>query len=176
MPLSSILTTNPVNQNFLHTNKFSFYFPTMPWVNFFVQSVNFPDVNTSDVFVPTGQGMTYRHGDTLQYDYLSITTAIDEDMKVFEEMYNWLKALTSPTKFAEYVKNGGFKNLNKPYTDAVLILYTNSNSYNFKFTFKDCHPVSITGLNFDFASSPETTPTMTVTYRFDYFELERLSA
>lgn len=176
MSIGSLISTNPVNQNFLHTNKFSFYFPTMPWINFFVTSVNFPNVNTNDVYVPTIQGNTYRHGDTLQYDYLSITALIDEDMKVMEETYNWLKALTSPTKFPEYIKNGNFKNLNKPYTDAVLILYTNANVYNFKFTFKECHPVSMTGLTFDTTSSPEVTPSFTVNYRFDYYELERINA
>lgn len=178
MSLNSVLTQTPVNQNFLHTNKFSFFFPGLPWTNFFVQSVSIPGVSTSAVYVPTQQNPTFRHGDTLVYDTLSITVLIDEDMKVWEENYNWLRALTSPKKFSEYIKNrpSAFPNLTKPYTDAVLILDTNSNNYNFKFTFKDCHPIALTGIGLSQASSPDTTPSATITYQYDYYELERVNS
>lgn len=175
MAISSVLTDIPTNQNYVHSNKFSFYFPTLSFTRFFVQSVNVPDVSTQEVFVPTQFNPTYRHGDQLNFDPLAITVLVDEDLRVWEESFNWLRALTSPTKYSEYIKNGGFKSLSTPYADAVLIINTNSNIPNLKFTFKDCHPTSLTGLSFSSASSPETTMSATITYRYDYYTLERLT-
>lgn len=176
MTTQSILTEVPVNQNYVQPNKFSFYFPTLSFTRFFVQSVNIPDVSTQEVFIPTQFNPTYRHGDQLNFDPLVITVLVDEDMKVWEESFNWLRALTSPKQYSEYIKNGGFKNLNTPYADAVLIINTNSNIPNLKFTFKDCHPTALTGLGFSSSASPDQPMTASITYRYDYFTIERFSS
>ena len=168
---NSLLTRIPENSNFVQTTKFTFIVPNLPFAKYFCQSVTWPSVATSEVSIPTPFSDTYRHGDKLVYDPLSISFLVDEDLRVWEETYNWLKSLTNPINFRNYVRNTPDKNA---YYDGILTVNTNSNLPNLRMKFYNCHPVSLSGIQFSTTSSADETPTADLTLRYDYFEIERL--
>lgn len=168
----SLLTQIPDNTNFLQLTKFTLFFPDLPFARYFCQSVVFPGVSTNAVMVPTKMTNTYRHGDTLAYDNLTITALVDEDFRVYEETYNWLRNLTTPIRYADYPTNK--VNDGPLYNDAILTVYTNSNIANFRVKFRDCHPISLGGIQFNYSDTADNIPVVEITFRYDVFEIQRL--
>jgi hypothetical protein len=126
MTNKSLLTQIPENTSILQTTKFTFVFPNLPFARYFCQSVSIPGVSTTEVTVTSPFANTYRHGDKLRYDIFSINAIVDEDLRVWEETYSWLKALTKPTNFGEYGKTIDPSKL--LYYDAILTINTNANN------------------------------------------------
>jgi hypothetical protein len=144
----------------------------MPFLKYFCQSINLPGVATSAVSVETPFSATYRHGDKLVYDAFTVTVLIDEDLRVWEETYNWLRALTFPQEFRQYYRNTNGKQV--AYHDGILTVNTNANNPNIRIKFVNCHPVSLSGFSFSAAESAMTTITSEISFRYDYYEIDRL--
>lgn len=160
----------PENINNLQTNKFTFFVPNLPHPSYMCQSVTFPGVSTSEVLVETPFSPTYRHGDKLQYDPLVITFMIDEDMKNWEQTYNWFKGITFPHDHTEYNK---IKKENNIYCDAILTINRNSNTPNFRFKFLRCHPTALGPITFATTDDANMIPVADLTIRYDTFEIDR---
>jgi hypothetical protein len=173
MTTESLLTRIPENSSFLQATKFTFVFPTLPYLRYFCQTVSIPSVSTSAIEVPTPFSNTYRHGTTLRYEDFSVNCIVDEDLRVWEETYNWLKGLTRPTNFGEYITNRDRGDLKNLYHDGFLTVNTNANIPNIRFKFKDCHPVSLGAIQFNTTDNAENTITVDITFRYDHFTLDR---
>lgn len=161
----------PENTNLLQTNKFTFIIPNLPFVSYQCQSVSFPGVSTSEVLVETPLSATYRHGDKLQFDPLVLTFMVDEDMRNWEEAFNWIKGLTFPTSGREYTEQKK-KGL---YHDGTLTINKNSNIRNMRFYFTACHPTSLGPINFSTSDDANMVALADLTLRYDTFRIERNS-
>lgn len=168
----SALTQIPENTSFLQPTKFTFAIPTLPFLKYFCQTVNLPGVSTSAITVETPFSATYRHGDKLVYEGFSVSVIVDEDLRVWEETYNWLKALTFPKEFPQYIRYNDKQA--SPYHDAELTINNNANIPNIRVKFFDCHPTSIGGINFNVTDNADTTITTDIQFRYDRFEIERI--
>lgn len=174
MAIESFTTNTPDNTSILQATKFTFLIPDKPFLKYFCQTVTVPAVSTSEIQVATPFAATYRHGEKLSYDALTITALMDEDLRVWEETYNWIRSLTRPTSFAEYPRKSR-KTIKEPlYFDGFLTVNTNANNSNIRFKFRDCHPTAVGMINFDTKVNADSIPTCDFTFRYDYFELERL--
>lgn len=172
MSNTSVLTKIPVNTSFLQPTRFSFLFPELPFLRYFCQSVSIPGVSTNAVSIETPFSNTYRHGDKLNYDGLTITAIIDEDIRVWQETYDWLVSLTFPKDFTQYVR---FYDENRsPYHDGILTINTNANIPNVRMKFTNCHPVSLGAINFDTKLDASSVITTDISFRYDGFEITRL--
>jgi hypothetical protein len=172
MSNESMISKTPENTSILQSTKFTFLIPELPFARYFCQTVSLPGVSTTEVAVSSPFSNTYRHGDKLNYDVFSINAIVDEDLRVWEETYKWLVALTKPTKFSEYARTSfGDGRL---YFDGVLTINTNANNPNLRIKFKNCHPTSLGAINFNTAENAETIPTADINFRYDQFEIVRL--
>lgn len=169
----SALNLIPENTSLLQPTKFSFVFPTLPFLNYYFQTCSIPGVSTSPAPVETPFSNTHRHGDKLVYEVLTISALLDEDIRVWEESYNWIRSLTFPKEFPEYVKFRDAKN--SPYHDGLLTVMTNANIPNLRFKFLHCHPISLSSINFATTDNAESTMTVDITFRYDRYEMERIS-
>lgn len=172
MTTTSVLTKIPENTSFLQGNRFSFIFPTLPFLRYFCQSVMIPGVSTSPVPVSSPFVNTYRHGDKLVYEELTVSAIVDEDLRTWEETYNWIQSLTKPDKFSQYIRYRDKKAA--PYHDGELTINTNSNVPNIRFKFLDCHPISLSGINFSVQETAQTVMTINITFRYDQYYIDRL--
>ena len=170
MTATSVLTQIPDNTSFLQTTKFTFVIPNLPFAKYFCQTVTMPGVSTTEALVPTPLSDTFRTGDKLNYDPLTITFLIDEDLRVWEESYQWLVSLTKPVQFGQYRQKFPEK-----YYDAILTINTNANNPNLRFKFRNCHPVTLGSIQFATTDNADVTPVADLTFRYDYFEIERLN-
>ena len=166
-------SNTPQNSSILQLTRFTFIIPDKPFLKYFCQTVSIPTVSTSEVTVPTPFSNTYRHGDKLQYEALSITAIVDEDMRIWEETYSWLSSLTRPESFEQYPRKS-LQDKTPLYFDGYLTVNTNANNPNIRFKFHNCHPVSLGGIDFDTKTDADNIPTCTIQFRYDLFEVERL--
>lgn len=168
------MTTNsrllPANTNQFQTTKFTFIIPELPFASYFCQSATFPGVSTSEVLVPTPFSETYRHGDKLIYDPLVITFIVDEDLRNWEETYNWPRGLTYPHRFPEYQ----YQKKKGLYYDGTLTINKNSNLPNIRFKFTNVHPTSLGPFTVATTDDANMIVIADLTLRYDLFEVERI--
>ena len=175
MTIEPYTVNTPQNTSILQSTKFTFLIPDKPFLKYFCQTVNIPSVSTTEVAVPTPFSTTYRHGDKLVFDAFTITAIMDEDLRVWEETSKWLKSLTRPQSYDEYARKT-IRDVQTPlYFDGYLTVNTNANNPNIRVKFHNCHPTSIGMVSFDTKVDADVIPTADFTFRYDLFEIERLT-
>jgi hypothetical protein len=174
MSQTSALIKIPENTSFVQPNKFTFEFPTMPYLRYFLQSTLLPGVSTTaPVQYAMGFADAHRHGDKLVFDQLSVAALIDEDMRVWEETFDWLCALTKPDNFGQYAR---FKNpLGTLYHDAILTVNTNANNPNMRFKFTNVHPVTLGAINFAYNRNADEILLCDIVFSYDQYYIQRLT-
>ena len=173
MAIESFASNTPQNSSILQLTRFTFLIPDKPYLKYFCQTVSIPTVSTTPVAVPTQFSNTYRHGDKLDFEALTITAIVDEDMRIWEETYNWLKGLTRPSSSTEYLRKG-LQDKTPLYFDGYLTVNTNANNPNIRFKFHNCHPISLGSIDFDTKTNADNIPTCNIQFRYDLFEVERV--
>lgn len=178
------ITRNPTNIDLLQSTKFQVVFDRLPGVNYFCQTANFPGISLTEFPVSTPFVDLYFPGEKAIYDTFNITFLVDEDLRAWTEIHDWIRGLTFPTDFKEYVnmaKSSPQANIRASmrgspagYSTAIMTLYTNKNNPNFRIKLIDCFPTSVGSLIFNASDTAENIVTADATFRFSYYEYERL--
>lgn len=162
----------PINKSFLSNNKYEFVIQRLPNVVFFVQSINLPNITLASTQTQSPFVQINTPGGILTFEQLTINYIVDEDMNSWREIYNWITALGNPTS-KNKIGNLEFSpgKLNHITSNASLLVKSNSNNSNLKFTFNDLFPIELGGVQF---SSIETQEFLTssITFLYDYYTLD----
>lgn len=176
------LTRTPVNPNFLQPNKFQLNFSRLPNTQFFGQMVTVPGINMSEAFYPTPFVDLYAPGDKAIYDLLSITFLVDEKLESWIEIHNWIRGMTFPKNFDEYVnlKDANnytrFQSPDKPqYSDCTITILTSSNTPVVRFKYYDAFPTSLSTFVMNASDGPDSPITADATFRYSYFDIEKIN-
>lgn len=168
---STYLNKHQINTNALESSKFLMVTHNLPYLNFFSQSALLPSVAATEVPFETPLSTVYFAGDKLQYEPISISFLIDEDMKVWEELYNWMKGYAFPHSEKEYSdqKKRGI------YSDMSLIFLKNSFASNLVMRFYNCWPTFLGPVQFTSTDSGPGILQTDVTIRYDTFKIIRIA-
>ena len=98
-------------------------------------------------------GISYQTSETRQFGGLNLRFAIDEDMKNYTEIYNWLKENTEKHEVS----------------DMILSVMTSHNIVNKQFQFKNAFPISLSGVDFNVQSNDVEYAQADVSFRYDEF-------
>ena len=138
------IANQPTNMNQLNVVSFETNFLRMPNINYFCQRVNIPGISLANTIQSTPFANIPIEGDVLEFEDLSLSFIVDEDLQNYLEMYNWLIALGFPERYAQYDnQTSDIK------SDVNIIIHTNKSNPNYSIVFKDVFPVSLGVLNFD---------------------------
>ena len=165
------------NVNYLNTQNFSFSTNMCPSLEDYVQSVSIPGVTLGEAVVETPFIKRPEPGDKLIFSVLSIGFLVDEEMKNWKEVYNWLLALGFPDNFQQY---GNFTNARRlelgksVFSDLVLIVYNNQNTPVLKFTFKDAFPIAVGDIPLSSTETASIAPLTTADFMFRSYSVENL--
>ena len=173
MALESFASNTPQNSSILQLTRFTFIIPDKPFLKYYCQTVSIPSVSINPIAVPTPLTNTYRHGDKIEFEALTITAIVDEDMRIWQETYDWMKGLANPITTDQYLRKS-LQDTTPIYFDGFLTVNTNANNPNIRFKFLNCHPTSLGGVDFDTKTDADNIPTCSITFRYDLFEVERL--
>ena len=139
----------PNNRNFLTGNKFIFVLNRIPTVSFFCQRVNIPTISfgLSPQSNPRSINII-RPGTQLAYEDLQVGFSVDEDMKNWTELHNWIINLST--------YDGQYERLPESQKTSMAAIYVLSSAYKpiISVKFHNVFPSSLSGLDFD-VSTPD---------------------
>jgi hypothetical protein len=178
------LTRNPSNPNPLQPNKFLLNFSRLPNMQYFCQTVTVPGISLSEAVITNPFVDIYSPGEKAIYDLLNVTFVIDEQLKSWIEIHDWIRAMTFPVEFAEYRQ---LPRLNKQasvasdidpkfpqFSDASVTLFSSSNKEYYRFKFREVFPTTLSTFVMNAQDGPDTIITADATFRYSYYDVEKL--
>ena len=145
------------NRNFLSPVGFKFAIDKMRGVDFFCQAASIPSVsmNTADQF--TRFNKIPQPGDELVYEPLQIRFLIDENLKNWYQVHDWMREVTTPYSSKEFgykrtkLDSQNDKDTNDKDWRSDCSLFILSSNYKpvAEFVFRNAFPINLTTLNFD---------------------------
>lgn len=163
-----------MQQNFLSPTGFRFIVKRLPNVSFYVQSASIPGINMG--FTPTATPFkTLKSaGDKLNHESFSITIRVDEYMESYNEIYNWMVALTKNESYSQFadLKASEYG----LYSDASLVVLNSRQNPALEVTLKDVFPVSLSEIRFDTTQSSINYVTCDITFEHNGHTVNRIGS
>ena len=151
------LSEQPKNINPLADVQFKFDVAALPNTTFFIQTVNLPGVTLEAAVMATPQLQNLsRHTGIITYETLELTFMVDEYLKNWQEIYEWIV---------------GDEN---KYTSAVLTILSSAMNPTMEIHFKDIFPTSLSGIAFDSTTTDPVYQTGTVSFNYTEYIIKNL--
>ena len=143
---SNIYSNQIQNRNFLSPTGFKFILNRAPKVAFFSNSANIPSLDLGIATQPTYLKDLDIPGDKILFEDFSLRFLVDEDIKNYMEIQNWIRGLGYPESRQEIIdlqterdKIDTFESgLMDIYSDGTLTVLGSNQRPNFMVKFKDC--------------------------------------
>lgn len=158
-----------VNKNYLQPTGFKFVINRQNYSNleYFAQSVTHPGASVNPVSLPTARVTAVPlAGDKITYGDLQLEVILDEDMKGYQELQNWLERTVNDGHVDEATDTKL-----ATYSDITVLILTSHNNNNVKIKYKDCIPTDIGSITMASNTADVVYPTYQVSFRFSSFEI-----
>jgi len=167
------MSTLTKNINYFIPTGFNFLIDRIPNVNFFCQSVNLPGINLGVTNVNTPFKDYPIPGDKIDFNELRISFIVDEELKNWLEIYNWIIGLGFPSNTGQYrtLKNS---DTNGVYSEGILFILSSHKNVQYKVVFEKIFPVSLSDIDMNSISSDTTTTVADVSFQYAIYNIERI--
>lgn len=181
----SATANQPTNKSFLSPLGFKFTIKKTPHINYFVQSVSLPSITLNRAEIPTPFIKLPLVGDHLDFGELTVVYKVDENLKNYLEIYNWMIAIGFPDSFDQF-KNIDNIRQNKNtgvvspmsgqgiYSDITLTILSSAMNPIHNITYYNAFPTSLSELEFVTTDSDINYLTSTVSFSYQKFAVETL--
>ena len=159
--------------NYLSPVSFKVIIDRMPNVEFFTQKFTSPSISMSPVEQLSPIHRAYQTGDRLEYGEFDLTFVVDENMNNYTEILSWMEGLGSPQSTDQYKQIANSKYGTT--SDITVIVENSARNSNIKFTFTDCFPIAVSGINLDVTQSDVFYPEASVSVRYTNMTIEDFS-
>ena len=182
----AITDNQPANLNPLSPLGFRFQIKRIPNINYFCQSVVLPTITMNPIEMQSSPfGIIPRPGDRLLYDPFTLRFRVDEDLKNYIEIEQWLVGIGHPESFKQ---SEDFAKANpSPFAaarvtasaanfvaDATLTVLTSHKNPSINIFFQDAFPITLTELTFDTTLMDVEYLEATVTFRYRKYSIESI--
>ena len=163
------------NRNFLSPVGFKFTLSKDPKISFFCNSARIPEISLGSAVQPNYLKDLDVPGDKLNYGDFSLRFLVDENMKNYMAVHNWLTGLGFPETTQQFrdliTDDNGVRNLNYQFSDGSLHIL-NSNFRDVAIVkFKDLFPTYLTSLEFEASDSDINYFTAEVTFKYTIYNV-----
>jgi len=166
------------NRNFLAPTGFRFTLTRAPRVAFFSNNANIPDINLGVANQPSYLKDIDVPGDKLQFGDFRLRFLVDEDLKNYMEIQNWMRGLGYPDSVREIIDLQNQKTRTiipdktmDIYSDGSLIILTSNNNINFKVNFENMFPTFLSTLDFSATDTDVEYFTADVTFKYTIYNI-----
>ncbi len=170
------IDNTPANKNFLSPLNFRFQIKKAPHINFFLQTVNLPEISLpvpeqANPFINIGQT-----GDHMKYGDLKISFRVDEQLEDYLEIANWIRALGFPENHEEYreIQDHPHWTGDGIRSDISLLIHNSAKMPNFDVTYVDAFPIALSGLEFTTMDSTVNYIAASATFRYTYYTITKI--
>jgi len=174
--MANFYDTQLRNRNFLSPIGFKFTLKTKEKVDFFSNSANVPSIALGTAL----QGTTFRildvPGDEVTYEDFTMNFLVDEDLKNYMIIHNWITGLGTPENFKQFRDltkdpDSGLKDDLLQFCDGTLHVL-NSNYRDIAMVkFQDLFPVALTSLQFNATENDVNYFTAEVSFKYTIYNI-----
>ena len=167
----------PKNLNYFIPTGFKFMIQKIPNVNFFCQSCNLPGLSAGQWLQVTPLRDIPIAGDKVQYNELRVRFIIDEELKNWLEIYDWIKGLTFPEDQEQYRKLAEADVPNPKgelYSDGTLSILTSNKNVQYVAKFTELFPVDLTDIEMSSDVADSEVVAADATFAYATYKIERI--
>jgi hypothetical protein len=164
--MSGAITTHPATTNLLQPTKYLVTFPELSETMYFCQKANIPGVSLGAALQVTPNLDLYHSGTKIEYNTFDITFLVNEDLTAWTSIYNWMLDLSSVD--SSYTRRKESKK------QAIFTVMSNLNNPKIRIKLNDVFPITLGDLEFDTTQSAEEHMVATATFRYDWFDIEKI--
>jgi hypothetical protein len=148
------------NTNLLSNAGFKLIINSQEFSNtgYFAVTANIPSVQVNAALTTFKNQKGYVPGETIEFEQFSVRIAIDEDLVVYKEIFNWMKTYTDTAGMKQH--------------DMSLIILSSHNNPNKTFKFVRAFPVSLGSIEFNAQNTDAEYAFVDVQFQYDYFLIE----
>ena len=165
--MSGAITSYPSTTNLLQPTKYLVTFPEISETMYFCQKANIPGVSLGMAVQQTPNIDLFHSGTKLEYNTFDITFMVNEDLSAWTTIYKWMNDLSSV--------DNNYNRRKENRKQAIFTVMSNLNNPKFRIKLNDIFPISLSDLDFDTTMSAEEHMLATASFRYDWFDLEKLS-
>lgn len=173
----SIIDSQPANKNMLSPTGFRFTLNRAPSISYFTYSAPIPGISLAELEVANPFIAIPYPGDKVRYESLALRFRVDEDLKNYLEIHNWMISIGYPESFSQSAHKGNrsqpFKN-GGIYSDGSLVILTSNQNANLSINFEDLFPSALSELTFDASVADIEYLEATVTFRYKLYTIQKL--
>ena len=172
------------NRNFLAPIGFKFSLQRSPGVAFFCNQANIPDLQLGVAIQPNPLRDLPVPGDKVEFGDLNLRFLVDEDLKNYMEIQNWIRGLGYPEsteQFDKLEKEGKnvlprqYKQMgDQIYSDGTLQILSSNLVAKFNVKFNELWPYALTTLTFDATDTDIDYFTAAVAFKYTMYNLTNL--
>lgn len=172
----SALDNTPENKNFLSPLNFKFFIKKTPYINFFIQKINLPSIRLVQVDTSNPLVRTPYAGDHIDFGTLTMNFKVDEDLKNYLEIHNWIVGLGFPERYEQYrdLNNKPIYTGDGIVSDMTLTILASTKTPNYEITFVDAFPVSLSDLTFNTMDNTVNFLSADATFKYTHYTITRL--
>ena len=169
------------NRNFLAPIGFKFSLQRSPGVAFFCNQANIPDLQLGVAIQPNPLRDLPVPGDKVEFGDLNLRFLVDEDLKNYIEIQNWIRGLGYPEsteqfdKLEKEVKNvlpRQYKQMgDQIYSDGTLQILSSNMIAKFNVNFRELFPYTLTTLDFDATDTDIEYFTADVAFKYTMYTI-----
>ena len=189
---TSPLNRQPTALDYSSPTQFRFLINQLPKVEYFTTEANLPGITLDDVELGSPLKNIPLLGSKLDYEDLTITFIVDENLENYIEMHTWLTGIGFPkdrkqfSDFRSTTSNtktstrGESKDIGdvkaatpeiSMVSDAMLTILTNKNNPVVECRFADIFPTSLSGLEYSQNQTDVEYLTAAVTFKYKLYEI-----
>jgi len=157
------LITKPKNTNLLQPTKYTVSFPEISDTIYFCQKVNLPGVTISELTQVTPNLDLFVPGTKIAYGNFEMEFLVNEDLSSWLFIHDWMRGITTDM---------GYRT--QPKAEAILTIFSNQNNPKIRVKYRDIFPLNVSDIEFDTTKSAEEHIYATASFKFNYFDIERL--
>ena len=160
--------SSPENVNFLSPLGYKVTLARTPSTSFFAQTVGIPGISIQETYQPNPFVKIPQTGDHIEYEELTITFMVAEDLSNWLEIHNWMRALGFPENFDEIklLTEAPAGDPRGVESDISVTILNSAMNPNYVFNFKSAFPISLSG--FEMSSTRPDVDYVTASARFRY--------
>ena len=171
------------NRNFLSPVGFKFALKRSPAVAFFCNEANIPSMDLGVAEQPTYLKNIPTPGDKIQFGDLNLRFLVDEDLKNYMEIQNWIRGLGFPQSLKEFAdleneaempSNFGNNAGHDIYSDGTLQILSSNLVPKFQVMFSDLFPYSLSTVTFDATDTDIEYFTAEVSFKYTIYRITDL--
>ena len=188
------LMRQPTVFDYSQQSQFKVFLPLFPTTEWFVVRANVPGVSLGQAVQTTPMLDMPIIGDKLTYDDFYVTFLVDEELKNYTEMHDWLINCAAPQQRSQFrgkerpdgipkrpqteimdLVLGNVKQSDRDlYSNLDLFIMTSKNNPVVKIQMVEAFPISLTNIEYSHQESDVTYAECTATFAFSYFTISAI--